>query len=203
MKKLAILTLLIVLTIPKAFSYDFTNKEIALISLNININKDVKEIIDKSDPTFLSSQKGQTKFRFICYYSVENLMKSKGINVFPYQCFGPKVQTDSYGFPDILINKAIKTDVAKFYYKLNIEILLVQMESSNKARLAVKMILTPYRNRSIIQMDKIDIDIESEIILDGTLLNGFTSNVDEIKEGTLISAINKAADKLTKIMVQK
>lgn len=203
MKKLAVMTLLIVLAATKAFSYDFTNKEIALIGLNINLAKEVKEIIDKSNPTFLESQKGQTKFRFLCYYSVESQMKSKGINAFPYQCFGPKVSADSFGFPNIMINNAIKTDVAKFYYKLDIELLLIQMVDSSKAKLSIKMVLTPYRNKSIIPMDKIDIDMESEVILDAAFLDGFTANVDDIKEGTLMYFINKAADKLTKIMVQK
>jgi hypothetical protein len=202
MKKLALLALMVVLA-NQAFSYDFTNKELALINLNIDLNKKVKEMIDMSNPSFLASQKGENKFHFLCYYSVESSMKVKGINAFPFQCFGPKVAADSYGFPNISISTAIKANVAKFYYKLDIELSLVQMVDSTKAKMSVKMVLTPFRNSSIIPMEKIDVNVESDVLLNEAFLDGFTANTDEIKEGTLMWAINRASDKLTKIMVQK
>ena len=203
MKKLAILTVMAVLATANAFAYDFTNKGLALISLNIDIKKEVREMIDKSNSSFLASQKGENKFHFLCYYSVESNMKAKGINAFPFQCFGPKVASDSYGFPNISITTATKTNVAKFYYKLDIELSLVQMENPNKAKIAVKMVLTPFRSTSIIPMEKIDVNVESEVILNEAFLDGFTANTDEVKEGTLMWAIDRASDKLTKIMVQK
>lgn len=203
MKKLTLLALMVVLAATKVFPFDFTNKEVALINLNLNLKKEVREMIDKSNPTFLASQKGENKFHFLCYYSVESSMKAKGINALPFQCFGPKVATDSYGFPNISISKAIKTNVSKFYYKLDIEIVLLQMVDSNKAQISVKMIFTPFRNTSIIPMEKIDVDVESEVTLNESFLEGFTGNADVIKEGTLMWAINRASDKLTKILVQK
>lgn len=202
MKKLALLALMVALT-TQAFSYDFTNKELALINLNIDLKKEIREMIDKSNPSFLASPKGENKFHFLCYYSVENSMKAKGINVFPLQCFGSKAATDSYGFPDIAITKAVKTNVAKFYYKLDIEIALLQMVDSGKAKISVKMVLTPFRSSSIIPMEKIDVDVESEVALNEAFLEGFTANADEVKEGSLMWAIGRASDKLTKIMVQK
>jgi hypothetical protein len=202
MKKLALMALMVVLA-TQAFSYDFTNKELALINLNIDLKKEIREMIDKSNPSFLASPKGENKFHFLCYYSVESSMKAKGINVFPLQCFGSKAATDSYGFPDIAITKAVKTNVAKFYYKLDIEIALLQMADSGKAKISVKMVLTPFRSSSIIPMGKIDVDVESEVALNEAFLEGFTANADEVKEGSLMWAIGRASDKLTKIMVQK
>lgn len=202
MKKLALLALMVALA-TQAFSYDFTNKGLALTNLNIDLKKEVREMIDKSNPSFLASQKGENKFHFLCYYSVESSMKAKGINAFPFQCFGSKAATDSYGFPNISISTAIKTNVAKFYYKLDIEIALLQMADSGKAKISVKMVLTPFRSTSIIPMEKIDVDVESEVALNEAFLDGFAANADEIKEGTLMWAIDRASDKLTKIMVQK
>lgn len=203
MKKLTLLALMVVLAATKAFPFDFTNKEVALINLNLHLKKEVREMIDKSNPTFLASQKGENKFHFLCYYSVESSMKAKGINALPFQCFGTKAATDSYGFPNISISKAIKTNVSKFYYKLDIEIALLQMVDSSKAKISVKMTFTPFRNTSIIPMDKIDVDVESEVALNESFLEGFSVNADDIKEGSLMWAINRASDKLTKILVQK
>jgi hypothetical protein len=202
MKKFALLVLMVTLA-TQAFSYDFTNKELALTNLNIDLKKEIRELIDKSNPPFLASQKGENKFHFLCYYSVESRMKAKGINALSLQCFGSKAAADSYGLPDIAITKAVKTNVAKFYYKLDIEIALLQLVDSGKAKISVKMVLTPFRSTSIIPMEKIDVDVESEVALNEVFLDGFTANADEIKEGTLMWAIDRASDKLTKIMVQK
>lgn len=187
----------------KAFGYDFTNKEIALINLNFNADDGIRAIVNSSSPTFLTSSKGEAKFRFICYYSVESHMKQKGVNAFPFQCFGPKASTDSYGFPNLSISAANRTSIAKFYYKLDIEIRLIQKVDNTKAKIAVKMVLTPFKNSSVIPMDKIDVEVESEVLANDLFLEGFTANADEIKEGTLLWAVDRAADKLTKIMVQK
>ena len=203
MKKFLLLALIVVLSTAKAFSFDFTNKEVALINLNLDLQKEVQELINKSNPTLLASQKGENKFHFLCYYSVESSMKAKGINALPFQCFGPKVDTDSYGFPNVSISKAIKTNISKFYYKLDIKIALLQMVDSNKAQISVKMIFTPFRNTSIIPMEKIDVDVQSEVTLNESFLEGFSVNADDIMEGTLMWAINRASDKLTKILVQK
>ncbi|WP_320052538.1 hypothetical protein [uncultured Acetobacteroides sp.] len=202
MKKFALLALTVALA-TQAFSYDFTNKELALNNLNIDLKKEIREMMDKSDPSFLASPKGENKFHFLCYYTVESSMKAKGINVFPLQCFGSKAAIDAYGFPDIATSKAVKTNVAKYYYKLDIEIALLQMVNHSKAKISVKMILTPFRSPSIIPMEKIDVNVESEVALNEAFLEGFTANADEVKEGSLMWAICRASDKLSKIMVQK
>lgn len=202
MKKLAIFTALILAFSLKALCYDFTNKELALINFNLTLSPDVKSTIEKADANIFSTDKATTKFWYLCYNSVESYMKMKGINVFPPQCFGKKASYDSFGFPKISIASAVKTGVAKFYYRLDIDISILQLSEKN-AKVLIKMAVTPFKSPSIIPMEKLDIEMESEVNLDNNFLEGFTRQSDSVTEGTLMNCLNKAADKLTKVMIQR
>lgn len=202
MKKLAIISTLLIACSLKALCYDFTNKEMALIGYNLTLSTKAKALIEKHNPSIFATPKSETKFWYLCYNSVESYMKMKGINAFPYQCFDKKASYDSYGFPKIAVASAVKTGISKFYYKLDIDISVVE-QSEGKAKLSVKMWLTPFKSPSIIPMDKLDVDVETEVTLNNQFLEGFTRQADEVAEGTLMSAMNKAADKLTKVMIQK
>lgn len=202
MKKLVLLCVAIAGFASHAYCYDFYNKELALIEFNVKTSSEVKSLINKADPSFLSDSNSYSKFLFVSYFSIEKSLKARGINVLPMQCFGEKAGNDSFGFPSLSARRAVKTGVAKFYYKLDIDISIALPIEENKTKLLVKMTITPYKSPSIIPMEKVNIEQDCEVVADENLLQGYTQKCNSPLDNTLLSAINKAADKLTKVMVK-
>lgn len=203
MKKMILAVITIIGMSFNSFGYDYTKKQLAPIGYSLNLSSDVKDLIKQQSPDIFATQKAETKFRFIIYYALENEMKAKGVNLFPYQCFGKKGSTDEYGFPKMMMHTAAKTGVSKFYFKIDVDVELAKPVSEGKGEITVKMVLTSFKAPSILPLDKIDTETTTEIVLDSKFLEEFVAQTDEISETSLIAAFNKTSAKLAKIMTQK
>lgn len=202
--KRMILTAIILIGISiNAFGYDYANKQLAPIGYTLNLSPEVKDLLKQQSPDIFATEKAETKFRFIVYFALENALKSKGISVLPYQCFGKKGSTDEFGFPKMMMHKAAKTGVSKYYFKIDVDVDFAEPVSENKGALVVKMVLTSFKSPSIIPLDKIDTESTTEIIIDKNFLEEFTFQADEPTESSLLAAFDKTSKKLAKIMTQK
>lgn len=202
MKNLLLTVLLIAFSTSISNAYDFSNKQLAPINYNLTLSSEVKNLISQINPDFFQDEQAEIKFRFQIYFAVENILKSNGINILPYQCFEPKSSTDKYGFPKITASRAVKTGVSNFYFKIDIALALEKPIENEKGNLLVKMEIIPYKTPSIIPMERIDTETSHEITIDHKFTYGL-SNFNEPSNTSLLSAINATAEKLSKIMTQK
>jgi len=203
MKKLVILSLLLLGMGVSSWGYDFTNKELALINNSLSFNSKVKGWINEKHPGLFDNKKEEMKLRYKCFSIFDGLMKSRTINTLSIKCFGDKASYDDFGFPDISARAAVKTNVAKFYYRLETSIDVVKDVEKGIAIISVKMAVTPFKSPSIIPMEKIDVTVESEVAINESFLSGLDGSNTEPTEASLHNAIFKAADKLTKVLTQK
>lgn len=223
MKKLLILSIILgcVVTSESSLAQKFRKKEVSLISLKLNINSDYRTKVDAysgyfNEPKNKNANRVDNQIIYTAWDIIsEKLRNEVGMILLPLDAYGNKFTYDSYGFPDVGINKALNKGQSKYYIKIDIEfgpelsakyITKSQPDSANqiihlksdeiKPKLTIN--LTIYSDKGIIPVANCVGEATSDeiITLDKPFFDGIINNDIDPSKNTLYNLIEKASKKL-------
>lgn len=128
-KRFFLIILSIILFHPlTSISQNYTNKQLALISYGYNVQQGIKPQFDEYSHLF--SGLGGTKVdRVISSLKTntwillkERLEEETGMYILPVDAHGRNFKYDSYGFPNMSINNAIRKGSSQYYMRIGVTI---------------------------------------------------------------------------------
>ncbi len=128
MKKWILFSCICIVSINSAYSQKYRKQQFTLFKYNCIVDQN---IIDKlkplEDQMECKAPKAYSKVEMLfvqdVYATVKKKMEDKyGVFILPINSFGDKISYNDFGFPDILINTAIKKGNSKYYFKINASI---------------------------------------------------------------------------------
>ena len=211
-------------------SINFRDKEMTLISFNVNIHSEIKKHLDHFDNLFPSikntnADKIIAKIKEQSWGSlVDVLQRETGMIILPISTFGKSISYDIYNFPNVNISKAQQKGFSKYYMKIDIQInpeVLTNMSSSKaKKDTSIKPIklkigeikpvititLTAYPNNGIIPIGKYIGVSDTQAVWspeNASIFDGLVNDVNNNDSSTLMSLMNEAINDLATNMLIK
>ncbi len=220
-KVIFLLTLLSVVLTQNIYAQKYRKKEVTLISCKVYTDPDYMAKFSEYSLLFREPVKPDVN-RITSHLTADiwDMIKQKltsdvGMIILPIDAYGNKFNYDSYGFPDVSINKALQKGNSKFYIKVDIEILpefeskyfaknptdsttqLVQLASNEiKPKVTIKM--TIFNDKGIIP----DANCKGEatttelITLSEKFFDGFVNSNIATPHESLYKLVDKAINEL-------
>jgi hypothetical protein len=113
-------------TVAQAQTQRYQNRQLALISFNYTISKDIKTNFDEFAHLFpeVDHKKADRIIavakEFTWYILKERLESETGMYILPINSHGSSFKYDEYKFPNVNINKALKHGSTRYYLKVDL-----------------------------------------------------------------------------------
>ncbi|HOP04221.1 MAG TPA: hypothetical protein PL017_07120 [Tenuifilaceae bacterium] len=206
----------------------YRNKQIVLISINVNIHEQVREKLDALSVQFpeIDSKKGDKIISKILDYTwvvlKQRLEQETGMYILPVNTYGKQFDYNEYGYPNTSINKAIRRGTSKLYMRVDISIdpevaeshglsaLNIVSKDSFKTesdstvnkgfRPQVTIDFTSYSNKGILPLEKLTgVSVSPEPwLFDPAVLDGLVNTNHREEIDNLARLINEAITELIK-----
>lgn len=206
----------------------YRNKQIVLISINVNIHEQVREKLDALSHEFpeINSKKGDKIISKLMDYTwvvlKQRLEQETGMYILPVNAYGKQFDYNEYGYPSTSVNKAIRRGTSKLYMRVDISIDPEITESHGLSSLnlvskdsfktesdstvykgfspQVTIDFTSYSNKGIIPLEKLTgVSVSPEPwLFEPNVLDGLVNTNHRQEIDNLASLINEAITELIK-----
>jgi hypothetical protein len=131
MKRLLILSLILILGGKFLIAQNITNEQFALTKYDVKISdefrEDLKPLQSFIQNTEVRAKNKEDKLKAIMVHHIYYHLKSRfekelDIDIIPRNTFGDNADYNEYGYPKISISKALRKGSASFYFKVKVEI---------------------------------------------------------------------------------
>lgn len=191
----------------------YQNRELALITFNFNIAKDIKPIFDTQSQLFpeVENRKVDKVIALLkerTWYLLEARLEQEiGMYILPVNAYGKSFKYDEYNFPSVSINQALKRGTSKYYMRVDISIIsaiekrdagygasiptsdsiaskLSEMENACLPKITID--ITTYNDKGILPLQKISATITAKDpwVLGEDIFNGLVNKKEFDRQST-------------------
>lgn len=211
-----------------AYSQNYRNKQLALISFDVTIEQSLKVVLDEQADLFPETDNKKAdrivaRLKERSWYLIKDKLENETeMYILPLNAHGKSFKYDDYGFPDVSINRALRVGTSKYYIKVDLELNSVsyQKDTGYGASTSetdtteiievkegdiipeVKVTITSFTNNGIIPMHKASgySTVKLPWIISEDIFNGLINQKEFVSEEvtTILGLIDLATTDLIK-----